>query len=240
MAEIVVREITPRDRPASYGNVDLGVKENQSRGGAKATVQRDIPGTQFRVCLTFLADTFHNRAYILEKARTSKNPTEVFIRADDGKVSPLPYSWLDDVFGDIKDHAAKVAPVLPAGYSADEFDAPDHREDGTPDPDVITVALDAGMNPEAIKPKINPGPKRTAKAPIKPKAPAPSAMPEASSDEDGASISSLDDFLALSMKNQMLALEAGVPTELLQEITASSSTALEMDVKNEAFRRLTE
>lgn len=239
MAEIVVREITPRDRPASYGNVDLGVKENQSRGGAKATVQRDIPGTQFRVCLTFLADTFHNRAYILEKARTSKNPTEVFIRADDGKVSPLPYSWLDDVFGDIKEHAAKVAPVLPAGYSADEFDAPDHREDGTPDPDVITVALEAGRNPD-IKVPPAPGPKRSTKASAKTKAPAPSVMPEASSEEDGVSITSLADFGRLSMRDQMLALEAGVPTELLQEITTASPKDFEMDVINEAFRRLTE
>lgn len=257
MSELIVREITHRDRPASYGNVDLGVKENQSRGGAKATVMRDIPGTQFRVCLTFLSDTFHNRAYILEKSKTSKNQMEVMVRQDDGQVVRLSVAWLDEVFGDTKEHAAKLAKALPAGYSADAHDPMDHDSENPGLP--ITVALDAGKNPDtgAPKEKPQPGPKAQAAAAAKAAktgkakpsatvpAPAAQAMPEGDAEggEDAGDevvFRSLNDFLALPMRVQMVALDAGLPIELLQDITTSDSTSLENDVKNKAFSKLSE
>jgi hypothetical protein len=242
MSEIIVREITPRDRPAKYGGVDLGPKENLSRGAAAvATLRRDLPGGTHQICVTFLADTYHNRATLLERAKNEKYRMEIFIRGDDGKTAPLTVAWLEEVFGDIQEHVAKIAPSLPPGYSADDFDAPDHHPDGSAD-FPISVALGAENVPDRRPkpPKPQPGPKTTEKAKgsaAKPNKAAPAPMP---GDDAEVSIASVKDFLRLPMREQMMALEAGMPQEMLQEIATSDSPSLEMDVKNEAFRRLSE
>lgn len=257
MLELIVREIAPIERKAKYGNVDLGTKENLSRGAANATLFRPIPGTQLLVCITFLADTYHNRATLLEKQKSEKRDMEIFYRAESGGMHPLGLDWLDGIFGDITQYAPKadVESDLPAGMSRDAFDAPDHLDDGTPDLP-ISVALDAKAAPDGSAPpkeKPQPGPKALEKAAAKAKGatktpaaqkPAPMPPPAASAPmpegESEVSIRSLGDFLNLSMRNQMLALEAGMPIELLQDIATSDETSLEMDVKNEAFKRLNE
>lgn len=240
MSELIVREITPRDRPAKYGNVDLGSKENFSRGAATAGLRRDIPGGTHQICITTLIDTYHNRITLLEKSRTSKNPVELFIRTDDDKLERLQFEWMDTLFGDMEAQAAKLAPSLPAGYSEDAFDPMDHHPDGTTDIP-ITVALDAGKNPEkVIKDKPQPGPKTAAKEKKAPAQKAPKAQEQMPAADEEFTIRSVGDFLGLPMRAQMMALEAGMPAELLQEIATSDSPSLEMDVKNEAFRRLSE
>lgn len=249
MLELIVREVTAQDRKAKYGNVDLGTKENLSRGAANATLFRQIPGTQMLICVTFLADTYHNRATLLEKQKSEKRNMEIFVRTEGGKIERLGMDWLEGIFGNISDYTPGAGTeTLPEGMSRDPFDAPDHLEDGTPDLP-ISVALEAKAAPDGSAPpkeKPQPGPKAMEKAASKTKGsrppaakPAPARLLEAMPDAE-ISIRSLADFLGLGMRDQMLALEAGMPIELLQEITMSDSTSLEMDVKNEAFKKLSE
>ncbi len=239
--ELIVREVLENTKQAKYGNVDMGIKENISRGAVVSGLRKSLDNG-FSIWLTFLPDTMHNRSILLQKQGLT-----VLVSDGVGGFVVLSKDWIEMLYGDIEGLKATVGSALPPnmdrkplipGLSAEE---------------TVSAAqgsqVSSGMQtniapPPAAKTTAPKGtqekPKKGAKVAAPAAAPSASAMPDASAmpSGEGQDIGTFEDFLGLSKMQMIQALQGDVPQELLQEIAGYSGEKIDTEVIEIAFAKM--
>jgi hypothetical protein len=233
--ELIVREILENTKQAKYGNVDLGAKENISRGAAVSGLQKSL-NNGFSVWITFLPDTLHNRSVLLQK-----RGVVVLIMGESGSYIELSSSWIETLFGDLEAAAAATTKPIAPNADANFVHRGENLEDSVRIAQGATVSSGMQTNIRATPPAAEPTkgkrgrPKASEPAPavteIAMEAP---AMPAAEADE----IASFQDFVALGKEGQLRALMGDVPLALLQEIVGHSGPGIDTEVIETAFMKL--
>lgn len=232
-SELIIREVLAVGRQAKYGGVDLGIKENVSRGVALSGLSKPL-NNGFVLWVTFVADTMHNRCLLLQK----KDIEVFFMNELDELVQILP-SWISNLFGSLE--SVSRMKVDPPGVATDSSTP----QNGLDAEDSVRLAQGGAVSsglPTNIKPPAPPpqAPAAKGRKPGKaaeattPPPPQASAMP---SDEE-VSIASLADFIALSEKDQFAAIAAGMPDELMQEIITYDGKSIKGEVIEAAFTKV--